>query len=121
MFSKSETGTTPPAGAPEIHPTRLAQDLKITGNLKAAGSVEVLGVVEGDIEAGKLIIGAEGRVNGKVRAEIVDVMGKIDGSISCRNLTLRSSAGARVQVSYESLTIESGADVEGKFKQAKSR
>lgn len=119
MFSKSETGTTPPAGAAESHPTRLARDLKITGNLKAAGSIEVLGVVEGDIEAGKLVIGAEGRVNGKVRAEIVDVLGKVDGAISCRSLTLRSSANARVQVSYESLTIESGADVEGKFKQAK--
>lgn len=120
MFSKSETGTAPLGGAAEIQPTRLAQDLKITGNLKAAGTVEVQGTVEGDIDAGKLVIGAEGRVNGKIRAEIVDVLGKVDGAISCRNLTLRSSARARVQVSYESLSIESGADVEGKFKQAKS-
>lgn len=121
MFSRSETGSAPQSDMAEGRATRLAHDLKITGNLKAAGTVEVLGVVDGDIEAGKLIVGAEGRVNGKIRAEIVDVLGHLDGSVSCRNLTLRSSATARIQVTYESLTIENGAQLEGKFKNGRAK
>lgn len=118
MFSKQDTSAAPQSGASEGRATRLAQDLRITGNLKAAGTVEVLGTVEGDIAAGKLIVGTEGRVNGKIRAEIVDVLGTLDGSVSCRNLTLRSAAKVKAQVTYESLTIESGAEIEGKFKHA---
>lgn len=121
MFSKSDTGSVPQGGAADSQATRLAQDLQITGNLKAAGAVEVLGVVNGDVDAGKLIVGAEGRVNGKVRAEIVDVLGHLEGSVSCRNLTLRSSAKAHIQVNYESLTIESGATIEGKFNHSASK
>ncbi|WP_102223774.1 bactofilin family protein [Acidimangrovimonas sediminis] len=123
MFSKSDASSAPQTGslqggASDGRATRLAQDLTITGNLKAAGTVEVLGKIDGDIEAGKLVIGTDGRVNGKVRAEIVDILGHLDGSVSCRSLTLRSTALAKAQVSYESLTIENGAQIEGKFKYA---
>lgn len=119
MFSKSEAGTAPQGAATDGRATRLAQDLRITGNLKAAGTVEVLGQIDGDVEAGKLIVGGEGRVNGKIRAEIVEVLGHLDGSVSCRTLTLRSSAQVQASVNYESLTIESGARIEGKFKHGK--
>ena len=65
-----------------------------------------------------LTIGNGGRVTGKVRAENVEVQGELDGSASCRQAVLRSSAKAQVQVTYEALVIESGATVEGKFKHA---
>ena len=98
--------------------SRLAQDLVITGNLKSKGVIEVLGEVKGDIEAGRLVIGADGKVNGKVRAETVEVQGSLTGSASCVTFTLRSTAVAAAQVTYESLVIENGARIEGKFKYA---
>ncbi|MFC2969213.1 bactofilin family protein [Acidimangrovimonas pyrenivorans] len=99
--------------------SRLSQDLQITGNLKSSGTIEVLGEVKGDIEAGKLVIGSDGTVTGKVRAETVEVMGTLDGSASCVGFTLRSTARATAQVTYESLVIENGARIEGKFKLGK--
>lgn len=98
--------------------SRLSQDLQITGNLKSSGVIEVLGTVTGDIEAGRLVIGTDGKVTGKVRAEAVEVMGSLDGSAACVSFTLRSTAVATAQVTYETVVIENGARIEGKFKHA---
>lgn len=128
MFTKSAEGDTLPGPRPEIaRPeagagrSHLSADLKVVGNISSAGTVEVLGEVQGDIEAKALVIGSEGQVTGKVRAESLEVRGKLDGSAACRQAVLRSTAAAAVQVTYESLVIESGAEVEGKFKHASAK
>jgi cytoskeletal protein CcmA (bactofilin family) len=124
MFSKSAEGETLPATRADAAPggtSHLSADLKVTGNISSAGTVEVMGEVQGDIEANVLTVGDGGRVNGKIRAETVEVKGRLDGSASCRQATLRSSAVAKVQITYDTLVIESGAEVEGKFKYAGSK
>ncbi|WP_127904316.1 bactofilin family protein [Solirhodobacter olei] len=119
MFSKSAEGETLPATRSEAGGTsHLSADLKITGNISSAGAVEVLGEVRGDIDARALTVGTGGKVTGKIRAEKVEVKGHLDGSASCSEAVLRSSAEAKVQITYDTLVIESGAQVEGKFKYA---
>lgn len=121
MFSKSAEGDSLPATREAAAPggkSHLSSDLKITGNVSSTGTIEVMGEVRGDIDTKTLTIGSGGKVAGKVRAESVDVHGELDGSTSCRQAVLRSSAVAKVQVTYETLVIESGAEVDGKFKYA---
>lgn len=113
-----ETGTQPETRKGH---SRLAQDLHIKGNLTSKGVVEVQGTVHGDIDAGKLLIGPDGKVTGKVRAETVEVQGHLDGSASCLQFTLRASASAKAQVTYDTLVIENGATIDGKFKHAPSK
>lgn len=124
MFNKSTEGDTLPvsgsASATGGHST-LSSDLKVTGNITSSGTVEVLGEVQGDVDARVLNIGAGGRVNGKIRAQTIEVHGKLNGSASCGEATLRSSATAEVQITYNTLVIENGAEVEGKFKYAGSK
>lgn len=124
MFSKAADGEALPAtsspGAPGGR-SHLSADLKVVGNITCTGVVEVLGEVQGDVDAKGLVIGTDGRVTGKVRAEMVEVKGNLSGSASCLQAVLRSSAIATVQVTYETLVIESGAEVEGKFKYAPAK
>ncbi len=119
MFSKSvtedDTGA-PQASRPARDHSHLAADLRIQGNLTSSGAIEVHGTVEGDIDAQKLTIGNGGTVSGKLRAEDIEIKGRLSGSASCRRFTLRSDASADVQVNYETMVIESGATIEGKFK-----
>jgi cytoskeletal protein CcmA (bactofilin family) len=43
----------------------------------------------------------------------------MDGRISCSSLTLRGSAQVTADVTYRTLIIESGAQIDGRFKHTK--
>lgn len=125
MFSKTADPTTAP-----VRPTGgnissnnrsiLSSDLRITGEISSTGTVEVLGEVEGTISAHGLIIGGEGRVSGQVSAETVEVKGKLDGRVDSQSFTLRAAAQVVADVSYVTLVIESGAQIEGRFTKAQA-
>ena len=97
----------------------LSADLRIVGDVSSQGSIEVLGEVEGTVSAQALIVGADGRLKGKVSAEAVDIRGTVSGKISCVTLTLRAAAVVKADANYTTLVIESGAQIDGKFIRAK--
>lgn len=122
MFSKTPdpTTATTPSTAPKAAPgantkSVLAQDLRITGEISSTGTIEVLGEIEGNLTARGLIVGAEGRMTGTVSAETVEVKGRLDGRVATHTFALRASAQVAADVSYTTLVIESGAQIEGKF------
>jgi cytoskeletal protein CcmA (bactofilin family) len=94
----------------------LASDLKITGDIISKGSIEVMGDIDGSINADTLVISHEGRVKGAIAAKTIDLRGALNGKIDCATLTLRSAAQVTADVTYSALTIESGAQIEGSFK-----
>jgi cytoskeletal protein CcmA (bactofilin family) len=98
----------------------LASDLKVTGDIVSKGSVEVMGEVDGSITANTLTITHEGAVKGTVAAGTIDLRGKLNGKIESATLTLRSAAQVTADVNYSTLTIESGAQIEGSFKMKKA-
>ncbi|WP_050521959.1 bactofilin family protein [Pseudorhodobacter wandonensis] len=98
----------------------LASDLKITGDIISKGSVEVMGDVEGSINAETLVLSHEGKVKGTISAKTIDLRGTLNGKIDSTTLTLRSAAHVTADVTYSALTIESGAQVEGSFKMTKA-
>ena len=97
----------------------IGSDVIITGDIGSEGTVEIMGRIDGKIAARSVIIGSEGRIAGTISAETVDLRGQMDGKISCAGLTLRSVSQVRADVNYHSLTIESGAQIDGKFTRAK--
>jgi cytoskeletal protein CcmA (bactofilin family) len=98
----------------------LASDLKITGDIISKGSVEVMGEVDGSVTASTLVITHEGVVKGTIGANTIDLRGTLNGKIDSATLTLRSAAKVTADVAYSTLTIESGAQVEGSFRMKKA-
>lgn len=119
MFSKSpDPAPTVPGTsvrAPGVSKSVLASDLRITGEISSTGTIEILGEIEGNLTARGLIVGAEGRVNGTVSAESVEVKGRLNGQVATQSFALRATAEVEADVAYSSLVIESGAQIEGKF------
>lgn len=119
MFSKSNDLTAPASTPPTFGGfgrSVLASDLVITGDILTTSTVEISGKVDGKITAKSLIIGVDGQVSGKVFAQIVEVRGKFGGTIAADSLDLRSACDVQGEVVYTTLSIESGAVVEGQFK-----
>lgn len=120
MFSKTADPTFPPTrptGAAPTNATRsvLSADLRVVGEITSTGTIEVLGEIDGTVSAHGLIVGGEGRVLGSVSAETVEVKGRLEGRVATGTFTLRAAAQVNAEVTYTSIVIESGAQVEGRF------
>jgi cytoskeletal protein CcmA (bactofilin family) len=119
MFSKTADPTSAPArpaGLGGNTRSVLGSDLKIVGEVTSTGQIEVLGEVEGTIQAQSLIVGADGKVTGDIAADIVEIKGKLDGKVHSETFTLRAAAQVTADVNYATLVIESGAQIEGRFR-----
>ncbi|HZD25425.1 MAG TPA: polymer-forming cytoskeletal protein [Alphaproteobacteria bacterium] len=115
MFSKADkTRTSSRAAAGErVTPSLISSDLKIVGNLKSDGEMQIDGNVEGDIDCGKLTIGEKATIKGEIVAGEVVVRGRVDGRIRGGSVQLARTARVIGDVLHETLSIEAGAFLEG--------
>lgn len=125
MFSKKSDEL--PSSPPPSNPGRsmmskgnstfsvLGSDLSIKGDIKASADLHVDGTVEGDIACSSLVQGETSVVTGAIKAETARLAGTVNGSITARELVILRSAKINGDVFYDALTIEQGAQVEGRF------
>ena len=93
----------------------LGPDTAITGDIVASADLHVDGKVDGDIACQSLVQGESGEITGSIRAETARIAGRLKGSIAARELVILKSAHIEGDVTYEALTIEQGAQVDGRF------
>ena len=95
-------------------PSILSPDLKIVGELKSDGAIQIDGTVKGDIKAHMLTVGEQGKIDGSTVAETVRIFGTVNGRVQAKTVRLDKSARVTAEITYETLTIEAGANFEGK-------
>ena len=118
MFSKKPESTDRPSGNVTVAGSSfsvLGPDIAIHGDLTATADLHLDGRIEGDIKCASLVQGESSQVVGIVVAESARIAGTIRGSITARALVILKSARIEGDVTYGSLTIEEGAQVDGKF------
>jgi len=84
---------------------------KLTGDLRVPGLVELLGHVDGKVSADAIIIEETGSVDGELHASKVAIKGQFEGKILGGVANFHSSAKVSGEILYETLCIESGAQV----------
>lgn len=93
----------------------IGPDVSIKGDVKASADLHVDGTIEGDITCSSLVQGEASSITGGVEAESARLAGTVSGSIKARELVILRSAKIEGDVHYDALTIEQGAQVEGRF------
>lgn len=93
----------------------IGADVVIKGDIAATADLHVDGTIEGDIKCASLVQGEASSINGAVTAESARMAGKVNGSITARELVILKSARIEGDVHYDALTIEQGAQVDGRF------
>lgn len=94
-------------------PSIISADLRILGNLKTDGDVQVDGIVDGDIETNLLTVGSSATINGTIVGEVIRVAGTVNGEITGRVVELTRTARITGDINHHSLAIEAGAFVQG--------
>ena len=93
----------------------IGPDVTIKGDVSATVDLHVDGRIEGDITCASLVQGESSEIQGSVKAETARMSGKIVGSIHARELVILRSARVEGDVHYDTLTIEQGAEVDGRL------
>jgi cytoskeletal protein CcmA (bactofilin family) len=118
MFSKKPESTEWQSGSSAMAGSTfsvLGPDIAINGDLSAKVDLHLDGRVNGDISCAALIQGEASEVKGSVVAVSARVSGSIIGSITAGALVILKTARIEGDVAYGTLTIEEGAQVDGKF------
>lgn len=123
MFSKKPAAPRPFAADPVAGARNngnatfsvLGADLVVTGDVHARADLHIDGRVEGDLTCASLVQGEGSEVIGAIRAESARLAGTVRGSIEAGHLVILKSARIHGDVAYDALTIEQGAEVDGRF------
>jgi hypothetical protein len=94
---RAEAPQNEPAAARRVpaKPTSvLAADLVFEGSIAGEGELMIEGVVKGDVQVGRLIVGDRAEVHGTVRSGYVEVRGRVRGDIEGKSVRLLESAHA---------------------------
>ena len=121
MFSKKPVQETRPmasirsGGSAGSTFSVLGADTAIKGDITASADLHIDGKVEGDIACASLVQGEASAITGNIRAESARLSGTVHGSITARELVILKSAHIHGDVHYDALTIEQGAQVDGRL------
>jgi cytoskeletal protein CcmA (bactofilin family) len=111
MFSKGKSESA--RKRKPVAPTIISSDMRITGNITSEGEVQVDGVVDGDVRGAKVSIGASGHIAGAVSGDRILVRGRVNGQIRAQVVTLTRTAQVKGDIFHDTLSMESGAKLEG--------
>ena len=89
----------------------VAKNTTIVGDIKSDGDFRIDGTLEGTLTTdGRVIIGVDGLIKGKVEATNADIEGKFSGELFVSNtLTIKNTADISGNVVIGKLSVEPGA------------
>jgi cytoskeletal protein CcmA (bactofilin family) len=110
--SKSDTfQETPTPGGASI----IAAGTTLKGDITSNGDIRIDGTLQGNVHCtAKVVIGANGHVNGDITGQQADIMGKVTGTIKVKDL-LQLKGGSNVSGNLHAgkLQIEPSANFNG--------
>lgn len=107
MFSNKEK----PPKSQVMERNVVAKNTSISGDIISEGDFRIDGSLEGTLKTnGRVIIGVEGTIKGKVEATYADIEGKFSGELLVHEtLTIKTSANISGDVVIGKLSVEPGA------------
>ena len=95
--------------------TVIMEDLTVEGDISAdGGEVSIKGKVSGDITARSVEVLAGCEVTGAIKADIVEIEGRVTGSVACKDLSLKSTSDVKADVTAATMVSEKGGKLTGK-------
>jgi cytoskeletal protein CcmA (bactofilin family) len=99
--------------------SHIAETMQLEGDLRSSGSVDVAGLVNGNLYVSDTIITEAGSVRGSIEATHIEINGHIEGKITADVVVVGKSAVIKGDIFFkQTLKTEEGADIDGYIKRA---
>ena len=95
----------------------VGETMQIEGDLRTAGSIDVAGLINGNIFVSEITIKETGSIRGAVEASNIEVNGHVEGKISADTVIVGKTAVIKGDIFFKNtLKTEEGADIDGYIK-----
>lgn len=102
-------------------PTVIGAGCKINGDINSNLTVQIHGIVHGDVNASVVVIGRGGRVVGNIYTDTLFLHGDLDGSATVNTANIFSNAKMSGTLTYKTLNITSNTELECKLAKRKTK
>jgi len=95
----------------------VGETLQLEGDLRSSGSLDIAGLINGNVYVAEAIVTETGSVRGSLEASKIEINGHIQGKITADAIVIGSTAVIKGDVYFKNtLKTEEGADIDGYIK-----
>ena len=95
----------------------LGETVQLDGDLRSSGSVDISGLVNGNVFVSEMVITETGSVRGSIEAGSIEISGHVEGKVTADTVIVGKSAVIKGDIFFKNtLKTEEGADIDGYIK-----
>ena len=95
----------------------VGETLQLEGDLRTSGSLDIAGLINGNVYVSEATVTETGSVRGSLEASKIEINGHIQGKITADAIVVGSTAVIKGDIFFKNtLKTEEGADIDGYIK-----
>lgn len=95
----------------------FGETMQLEGDLRSSGSIDIAGLINGNVFVSTIAIAETGSVRGLVEAATIEINGHVEGKISADTVIVGKNAVIKGDIFFKhTLKTEEGADIDGYIK-----
>ena len=99
--------------------SHVGETMQLEGDLRTSGSIDVAGLINGNVFVSEMTITETGSVRGTVEATNIEINGHVEGKITADSIIVGKTAVIKGDIFFKNtLKTEEGADIDGYIKRA---
>ena len=97
--------------------SHVGETLQLEGDIRTAGSIDVAGLINGNVFVSEMIVTETGSIRGAIEATNIEINGHIEGKILADVVIIGKNAVIKGDIFFKNtLKTEEGADIDGYIK-----
>ena len=99
--------------------SHVGETMQLEGDLRTSGSIDVAGLIYGNIFVSEITVKETGSIRGSIEASTIEINGHIEGKIAADTVIVGKTAVIKGDIYFKNtLKTEEGADIDGYIKRA---
>ena len=97
--------------------SQIGETMQLEGDLRTSGSIDVSGLINGNIFVSEITVTETGSIRGAIEATSIEVNGHVEGKIAADMVIVGKTAVIKGDIFFKNtLKTEEGADIDGYIK-----
>jgi len=95
----------------------VGETLQVEGDVRSSGSVDVAGLINGNVFVTDMIVIDTGSIRGSIESASIEINGHVEGKITADTVIIGKNAIVKGDIFFrQTLKTEEGADIDGYIK-----
>ena len=97
--------------------SHVGETMQLEGDLRTSGSIDVSGLINGNVFVSDMSITETGSIRGSIEAGSIEINGHVEGKITSDSIIIGKTAVIKGDIFFKNtLKTEEGADIDGYIK-----